>query len=318
VFVRSGGVWSQQAQLTVSDGATNDQFGWSVALYGSTAVLSAPGKNGFAGSAYVFVRSGGVWSQQAQLTASDGASGDEFGISVALYGSTAVVGATQKNSATGAAYVFTRSGGVWSQQAELTASDGASHDQFGASVAVYGSTTVVGAPQRNAAAGAAYVFTRSGGVWSQQTQLTASDAQDGEDFGWSVALYGTTAVVGAPESSSGLNGAAYVFLQSGSAWSQQAKLTASDGQGGDAFGSSVAIYGSTTLVGAWVNNSQTGAAYTYTRSGPGWSQQSKLTASDAAPGNAFGRSVALYGSTALIGAYGTNTHTGAAYTFANV
>jgi hypothetical protein len=266
----------------------------------------------------VFARSGGVWSQQAQLTASDGASNDEFGLSVALYGSAAVVGAPARNSSTGAAYVFARSGATWSQQAQLTASDGASGDQFGASVAVYGSTTVVGAPTRNSSTGAAYVFARSGGVWSQQTELTASDGQGGDEFGWSVALYGSTAVVGAPQSRAALNGAAYVFGQSGSAWSQQAKLTASDGQAGDAFGSSVAIYGSTTVVGAWAHNSQTGAAYAFARSGPDWSQQSELTASDAASGNAFGRSVALYGSTALIGAYGNNTHTGAAYAFTNV
>jgi len=144
----------QQAKLTASDAAAGDNFGFSVAVSGPTAVVGAPSKN----SVYVFTRSGSTWSQQAKLTASDAAAGDNFGYSVAVSGSTAVVSAVGKNSGTGAAYVFTRSGSTWSQQAKLTAGDAAVFDQFGFSVALSGSTAVAGAPNKNSATGAAYVY----------------------------------------------------------------------------------------------------------------------------------------------------------------
>jgi hypothetical protein len=138
-------------------------------------------------------------SQQAELTATDGASGDQFGDSVAIYGSTAVVGAPLKNSSTGAAYVFVRSGDAWSEQAELTPSGAAGFDQFGSSVAIYGSTAVIGAPLQNSSTGAAYVFVRSSAGWSQQAELTAPD---GGSFGSSVAISGSTAVIGSPSTNS--------------------------------------------------------------------------------------------------------------------
>ena len=136
---------TQQAELTASDGTTHDLFGLSAAIFGSTAVVGAPAKNSATGAAYVFVRSGTTWTQQAELTASDGASNDAFG-SVGISGSTVVVGAPGKNSGTGAVYVFVRSGTTWTQQAELTASDGVAGDAFGGPVAISGSTVVAGAP----------------------------------------------------------------------------------------------------------------------------------------------------------------------------
>jgi hypothetical protein len=204
----SSGVF-QQAELTASDGgAPPDQFGDSVAIYGSTAVVSAP----FKGAVYVFVRSGGAWSQQAELTG-------DFGFPVAIYGSTVVIGGADPNTGAGAAYVFVRSGSGWSQQAELTASDAA---PFGA-VAISGSTIVAGASEQNSSTGAAYVFVRSGSVWSQQAELTASDGAPYYEFGFSVAIDGSTAMIGAPNANSSV-GAAYVFVQSGTTWSQQAEL----------------------------------------------------------------------------------------------
>src|SRR5205807_436508 len=162
----------QQGKLTASDAAAGDQFGYSVAIYGSTAVIGAYQKNSNTGAAYVFVLSGTTWSQQAKLTASDAAAGDDFGYSVAISGSTAVIGAYDKNSDAGAAYVFVRSGTTWSQQAELTASDAAAGNDFGTSVAISGSTAVIGAPHNNSFTGAAYVFVRSGTIWSQHAELT--------------------------------------------------------------------------------------------------------------------------------------------------
>lgn len=319
VFVRSrtGNAWSQRAELTASDGAAGDLFGNSVAMYGSTAVVGAPGRNSGAGAAYVFVRSGSVWSRQAELDASDAAVDDSLGLSVALYGSTAVVGAPGKNSGAGAAYVFARSGGTWSQQAELTATDSAAYDQFGGAVAISGSTAVIGAWAKNSYTGAAYVFIQSGATWSQQAELTAKDGATYDHFGNSVAISGSTALVGAPNKNSHA-GAAYVFVQSGATWSQEAKLTAKDSAANDSFGTSVALSGSTAVVGALGTSSDKGAAYVFLQSGATWSQQAKLVASDGAADNQFGYSVGLYGSKAVIGAPYKSSRTGAAYVFGNV
>ena len=285
-----------------------------MAIAGSTVVVGAPVKNSAAGAAYVFVRSRRAWSQRAELTASVSAPGDEFGSSVVIAGSTVVVVALGTNSDAGAAYVFVRSRRAWSQQAELTASDGAPGDFFGLSVAISGSTVVVGAPIKNSVLGAVYVFVRSGTAWSQQAELTASDGAPGDEFGWSVAISRSTVVVGAPIKNSAV-GAAYVFVRSGGAWSQQAELTASDGTPRDEFGLSVAISGAAVVVGAPGKNSSTGVAYVFVRSGTAWSQQAELTASDGAPGDFFGFPVAISGATLVVGAFGKNSSAGAAYVF---
>ena len=281
VFTESGGAWSQTAKLTASDGAAWSFFGSAVALDGSTAVIGADnaavGGNSSQGEAYVFTESGGTWTQRTVLTASDGAANDYFGDSVALNGSMALVGADgatiNGNAAQGAVYVFTQSGGNWSQAAKLTSSDGAANDYFGNSVALSGSTAVVGARYKtlggNIDQGAAYVFDESGGSWSQTAELTAGDGGQFDNFGWSVALDGDTAVIGADDATVGGNsgqGAAYVFSNSGGAWSQTQKLAASDGASYDTFGYSVALSGGTALIGAYtaaVGGNYTGAAYFY-------------------------------------------------------
>jgi nucleoside-specific outer membrane channel protein Tsx len=287
-FVQSGTTWSQQAELTASDGAASDLFGRSVAVSGSTIVVGAlghqVGANSDQGAAYAFAQSGTTWSQQAELTASDGAQNDQFGWSVSVSGSTIAVGAPRhqvgSNSDQGAAYVFVPNGTTWSQQAELTASDGAQNDLFGQSVAASGSTIVVGAPGHavgsNSYQGAAYVFVPNGTTWSQQAELTASDGAQNDEFGQSVAASGSTIVVGAPNfavGSSSNQGAAYVFSQSGTTWSQQAELTASDGAQNDNFGSSVSVSDSTIIVGApnhaVGSNSYQGAAYVFSQTGAG-------------------------------------------------
>ncbi len=225
IFIRSGTVWSQQQELTASDGARYDYFGASVSVSGDTAAIGAPGENSQQGAAYVFVRSGTVWSQQRELTAYDGAAGDFFGDSVSLSEDTVLIGARAKtiNSQVfqgGAAYVFVRSGGVWSQQQELTASDGAPAEGFGVSVSISGDTAVIGVLSKtinsNAGQGAAYVFVRTGGTWSQQQELTASDGATDDDFGFSVSVSGDTTVIGAffkTINSLAQLGAAYAFVR---------------------------------------------------------------------------------------------------------
>ena len=277
VFVLSGGTWSQVQKLTALDGAADDNFGLRVSLSadGSTALIgaynAAVGGNAGQGAAYVFVNSGGTWSQQQKLTASVGAAGAYFGISVSLSadGSTALIGAYAArvggNVNQGAAYVFVLSGGTWSQQQELTASDGAASAYFGISVSLSadGSTALIGAYAANVgvntAQGAAYVFVLSGGTWSQQQELTASDGAAYDQFGISVLLSadGSTALIGVAYANA-YQGAAYVFVLSGGIWSQQQKLTASDGAANDQFGISVSLSadGNSALIGA--NNAKVG------------------------------------------------------------
>jgi nucleoside-specific outer membrane channel protein Tsx len=315
-FVRSGTSWSQQAELTATDGAAGDQFGTSVAITGSTAVVGAYRKDSGTGAAYIFVRSGTTWTQKAELTASDRAAGDGFGASVAISGSTVVVGATYHLHA-GAAYVFVPSGTTWTQQAELTASDGVSNDNFGLSIGISGSTAVVGARFKNSNTGAAYIFGRSGTAWSQLVKLTASDGAANDYFGISVAISGTTVAVGAYGKTS-FTGAAYTFTGSGATWTQQAKLIASDGASNDDFGISVSIAGSVVVVGSPGKTASTGAAYVFVRSGTTWSQLAKLTASDGASNDQFGTSVGVSGTSGIVGAYVNNQSRGAAYAFARL
>jgi hypothetical protein len=254
---------------------------------------------------------------QAEFTAADSTAGDYFGISLALSGSTVVVGAYGRNSYTGAAYVFVRSGRTWSQQAELTAADAVVGDAFGYSVAISGSTVVVGALSK-AINGAVYVFVRSGKTWSQQTELAAPYDDAYSSFGWSVAISGSTVVVGSLDN---LNGAGvYVFVRSGTTWSQQAELTAADAATGNFFGTSVAISRSTVVVGAEGRNSPTGAvdagaAYVFVRSRRTWSQRAELTAADGAAFDNFGISVAISRSTVMVGTLENSYAAGAAYMF---
>jgi hypothetical protein len=314
VFTRSGTTWSKQAELTASNGASADEFGGSVAISGSTVVVGASGHDSDSGAAYVFTRSGTTWSQQATLADPVGTDGDSFGSSVAITGSTAVIGAPGTGTGTGAAYVFTRSGTTWSQQATLADPGATAGDSFGSSVAITGSTAVIGAPGTSTGTGAAYVFTRSGTTWPQQATLADPGATAGDSFGSSVATSGSTAVIGAPGTSSA--GAAYVFTRSGATWSRQATLADPGGTGsGDDFGLSVATSGTTTVVAAPYATSGMGTAYVFIRAGTAWSREAQLTASDGGGGDLFGSSVATTGSTAVAGSPYSNSGTGGAYLF---
>jgi ribonuclease BN (tRNA processing enzyme) len=312
VFVRSGTNWTQQAYLKASNSEAFDQFGRSVAVSGDTVVVGAhwedssttgvnsrPNESASdAGAAYVFVRGGTTWSQQAYLKASQASVNDYFGRTVAVSGDTVAVGAPWEDSSTtginstanegatdsGAAFVFTRNGSTWSQQAYLKAGQVTIDDQFGHSVSVSGDTVVVGAPSENSGttgvngrpnvsadnSGAAYVFLRSGTTWSQQAYLKASQISANDNFGFQVAVAGDTVVVGARQedsSTTGINGtpnedandagAAYVLVRSGTSWTQQAFLKAGVVHPGDVFGSSVAVDGDTVVVGAHEEDSST-------------------------------------------------------------
>ena len=213
---------TEEAKLTASDAAAGDLFGQAVQISGDTAIVGArfdddAGPN--SGSAYVFTRSGTTWTQQAKLTASDAAAGDEFGISVAISGDTAIVGSHMDDDAgsgSGSAYVFVRSGTTWTQQAKLTASDAAAGDFFGHSLSILGDMALIGGERNGDAgpnSGSAYVFTRSGTTWTQQAKLTASDAAAGDFFGHWVSFSGETAIVGSHlnDDAGPDSGSAYVY-----------------------------------------------------------------------------------------------------------
>lgn len=384
VFVRSGTNWVQQAYLKASNtegefprnSGTGDYFGWAVAISGDTAVVGAIGEDSAAtgvngdqidnsvrdaGAAYVFVRNGTNWTQQAYLKASNTGTNCEFGRVVAVSANTVVVGAHGEKSAatgvngnqsdlsapgSGAAYVFIRDGTNWTQQAYLKASNSEIYDNFGISVSVWGDTVIVGArfedssatgvngnqhDQSASGSGAAYVFVRNGTNWSQQAYLKASNTGTGDWFGGAVGVEGDTAVVGAMwegSSSTGVNGnqgdnssissgAAYVFVRNGTNWTQQAYLKASNTHTDDRFGNSVAVAGGTVVVGAYQEYSNAtgvngnphgghathaGAAYVFVRDGTNWSQQAYLKASNTKVGDWFGFSAAISGDTVVIGA----------------
>ena len=334
VFERTGGTWTQIQKLVATDGAAFDRFGASIALEGDTALIGGWGAVGQRGAAWVFIRSGGTWSQQARLDADDGASNDFLGQSVALSGDTAIAGAWGAdiggNAEQGAAYIFTRSGTTWSQQAKLTAPDGMPNDSFGQTVSLDGDTALAGSPFAkvgdNFLQGAAYVFTRSGTTWSLQTKLTADDGQPLDRLGFAVALDGNTAfcsALGASFNGEANRGAAYVFTFTGGNWTQQAKVGASDGVPFDDFGQSVALAGDTAVVGADFatigKNTLQGAAYVFARSAEQWTEQVKLVASDGEANDDLGISVATDGQRAMAGAWLADVNgiadLGAAYVF---
>ncbi|MEO8427506.1 MAG: FG-GAP repeat protein [Verrucomicrobiota bacterium] len=385
VFVRNGTNWVQQAYLKASNTGANDWFGWSVAVSGDTVVVGARNEDsnatgvngnqsnnsaGDAGAAYVFVRDGTNWTQQAYLKASNTGAIDVFGYHVAVSGDTVVVGAPGEDSNAsgvngnqsdnslsfaGAAYVFVRSGTNWSQQAYLKASNPDFEDNFGSAVAISGDTVVVGADNESSKAtgvggdqtdnsashsGAAYVFVRNGTNWTQQAYLKASNTGAADEFsafeGGALAVSGDTIVVGSNhEDSDGIgvngnqgndrameSGAAYIFVRSGTNWTQQAYLKASNAEAGDEFGLHVAISDDVVVVGGGDDSNATGvngdqsnntatdscAAYVFLRTGTNWTQQAYLKASNTGANDLFGLFVAVSGGTVVVGAPGEDSN----------
>jgi len=211
VFTGSGGNWTDQQQLTASNGGPSDMFGWSLAESGSTLLVSAVKAHNDTGAVYVFADEAGTWSQEAELTASDAAANNYFGDKAAIDGSGIVVGAPGHDNEQGAAYVFTGSGSTWTQKAELTASDGGPNDCFGWAVGLSGDTVLVGAEQTNGDSGAAYVFKKVGAKWRQRIELTSGAVGGSSDeFGYSASLSGRTAVIGADGAEAGA-GSVYLY-----------------------------------------------------------------------------------------------------------
>jgi hypothetical protein len=278
IFALSGGSWDTGTKIQASDKQDSDRFGYKVSMNsdGTKVIVGAwqddtGGSN--AGAAYIFALSGGSWSQQAKIQASDKQAHDRFGRSVSMNsdGTKVIVGAWQDDtggSNAGAAYIFALSGGSWSQQAKIQASDKQAHDYFGYSVSMSsdGTKVIVGAFAEDTgggSAGSAYIFALSGGSWSQQAKIQASDPEANDRFGRSVSMNsdGTKVIVGAwLEDTGGTNaGAAYIFAYSSGSWSQQQKIQASDKQADDYFGQSVSMSGDGTKVIVGADREDTGA-----------------------------------------------------------
>jgi len=253
--------------------------GWSVALSadGNTAIVGGLADNRITGAAWVYTRSNGVWTQQSKLagTGAVGSAGQGWSVALSDDGNTAILGGPFDNVNTGAAWVYTRSNGVWTQQGKKLVGSGAvGKARQGVSVALSadGNTAIVGGSADNADSGAAWVFTRSNGVWTQQrSKLVGAGAVGNAAQGFSVALSadGSTAIVGGVEDNS-YTGAAWVYNHIGTVWTQQAnKLVGTDATGSARQGHSVALSadGKTAIVGGLADNGVTGAAWIYARRG---------------------------------------------------
>jgi hypothetical protein len=315
---------STPLRIAPADSVANDEFGAAVSVSADTLVATAPGPE--PGAAYVYVRNGSGWSEQARLTPSGGSPGERFGISASLSGDRLAVGADRADNGRGVVYVFVRSGTAWTQEARLSAADSALRDALGSSVALDADTLLTGAPvKRNGspgsyANGAAYVFTREAGGWAQQAKLIPASGTNGDLFGFAVDLDGDRAVIGAPYAALA-QGYAYAFARSGTVWSQQAQLAAAAGAAGDEFGWSVALGGDSILVGApftgQLANAACGGTYVFdgallTESGTGSVEAPLLN-------EMAGWSIAASGTRWVGGApghdAGVDDHAGAAYWF---
>jgi len=315
-------------ELLPDDPQPGANFGESVALVGDVAVLGA-GMADFFGAAYVFERGPSGWIRTHKLVSSDRDFADYFGESVDFDGNAIAVGAYRDDegaSAAGAAYVFVPQGGGWIQQQKLVAGDAQEEDLFGSGIGISGGTVVVAAEEEDQAgldAGAAYVFEWTGIAWRETRKVTGADTAAGDRFGRSIAIDGDTFVVGADRADgvSADTGAAYVFVESGGTWVQQAKLVQPDPYLADHFGRSVAISGETIVVGSPYDDdggSGSGSAYVFVRAGSDWTLEAKLTAGDALPYDRFGFGVAVDGDFAAVGADGVDelgANAGAAYVF---
>jgi hypothetical protein len=313
-------------RLDASEAEDLDFVGSRVALSGDLALVTAYGDDDggdLAGAAYGFARVGGTWTEQQKLVASDAAAGAVFGASVAVAGTTAILGSqghAHAGASAGAAYVFEYDGANWSETKTLTAADAAASDSFGVAVAVSGDLAVVGAPGHDGGgngAGAAYVYARDDGAWTELTTLFASEPAAGDGFGWAVAVDGERIVVGAP-GGLGATGAAYVFDRDGDSWGAGTRLSASDPAANDAFGNAVAVRGDHVAVGAYGKDDGAGAVYVFRPEGDDWVEAAKLTAPEPVEEHYFGQSVAMHGDRLVVGAPGdaeAGPGSGAAFVF---
>ncbi|MGB5015524.1 MAG: FG-GAP repeat protein, partial [Pyrinomonadaceae bacterium] len=326
VYVWNGSSWALQQKLFPLISSSTEDFGLSVDISGNTIIVGAPDYSENAstvlcGRVYIFQRNGTTWTEQQRVIASDRQSLDWFGRDVSISGDTAIVGSRSHPvnvTTAGAAYFLQRNGSVWTEVQKIT-HGGNTNDLFGYSVAIDGDTAAVGFPRYANSTGGVCVYERNGSAWGL-AECRLPDEPNQGCFGESVSVSGSSLLVGAPCSQPGsIGGAGYVFVKEGNTgWQQQAKLTAPDAASGDGLGVGGEIDGDRVILGAWFNNSEKGAAYTFSRCLTDWGFDEKLVATDGAPGDHLGRRVALSGNKAIMGAplavIGGIDDQGAAYT----
>ncbi|MFH1509218.1 MAG: FG-GAP repeat protein [bacterium] len=273
----------------------------------------------------------GAHTEIVKLTTGDGEIADWFGWSVAISGEYVVIGANYDDDIGhdgGSAYLFHYANGAWTQEQKLFASDGGQNDAFGSSVSIKGDVCIVGAHGHGIihgtnASGAVFVFKKDESEWVEDTELRASDAQPSDYLGYSVSFDGDCVIAGAhgDDDNGPDSGSAYVFRYDGMSWTEEQKLTASDGQTQDYFGQAVAIDGDLAVVGAWATDESgpySGSAYIFHFDGESWIEEQKLTANDASAEDHFGSAVSISGNLVVIGAYvddDMGTSSGSAYAF---
>lgn len=323
-FVSGPSGWVEEQILTASDGFMGQYFGQAADLDGDTLVIGAQQDNEHglrSGAAYVFDWDGSSWSEQQKLALPGSQPDHSFGYSVCLDGDTLAISSIGDDPES--VHVFLRSGTTWTHQAELVRElPGGSGDSFGHRLDLDGDTLVVGAPWDTSTGftgGAAYVFQRIGTTWTQQARLLYEDTLD--EFGRSVAIHGDTIVVGAPgrDAEGPGRGAAYVYVRSGTSWSQEVKLMASDATDLDRFGHSVTVQGDIAYIGAIGDQASTGAVYRFARTGAAWTETNKVLAVYTPHNSSIGCSIDLDGNRLAVGAYlshaGVPDRAGVGYVF---
>lgn len=335
VYTRTGSTWTFVQRLTSSTVASNmaESFGASVAVEGNTIVIGAhkadKTPNRDCGAFYIFQNTGGVWSQVQKVWAPDFSADDHFGWSISLEGGTILVASPEdddKGVDGGSIYVYSLSGSTATYTGKLYGTDTVAGDAFGKSLDRDGNTLVVGAHGHDTPylyGGAAYVFSLSGGVWTQSAKLTASDIAPGDQFGFGVSASGNRVLVSsiAADPKGSDSGAAYVFVRGANgAWTQEQKLTASDGAAGDNLGRGLSLEGNVAVIGSVGKTTYgafSGEAYLYSLGATGWTEDQKLFASDPTTDARFGYWVEGNGNGEFIisadQAPGATTLTGAAY-----
>ena len=317
VFRRIGGTYVQEAKLVAPDPELGAEFGRAVAVKGNIIVVGARFASDQAGAAYIFKKKRGLWSFEQKVTASDGSPEDNFGRAVALDNDLLVVTARKEDVTVendGSAYVFRGRGGIWVEEAKLTASDSTDQARFGQSVAVRGNLIVVGARDANTpvadGSGAVYLFSRIDGEWTEYAKISASDGAKGDQYAFNVAVAGNLIAVGARRADLGDKkkdaGAVYLYELWGEEWLEIGKLTASDAMPGDELGHSVAMSGDFIAAGARRadidGKKDQGAVYIFRRLGNQWAEEAKITASDGESGDEFGHSLSTHGNMIAVGA----------------
>jgi len=332
VYTRSAGVWTQQGSKLVGTGAIGSAYqGTSVAISsdGNTAIVGGFFDNSNAGAAWVYTRSAGIWTQQGTKLVGTGAAGSArqgYSVSISSDGNTAVVGGYADNTGTGAVWVYTRSGGVWTQSGNKLVGTGATSNSFqGSSVAISSNDTTIiaGGYSDNGGTGAVWIYTLNGGIWTQQGNKLIGTGADGSAYqGTSVSISsdGNTAIVGGYNDSAGV-GAAWVYIRSAGVWTQQGvKLTGKRSAGSANQGQAVSISGdgNTAILGGDNDSTGTGAIWVYTRTAGVWKQQGvKLvgTGATGAASQGYALAISSDGGTIISGGYNDNVGAGAAWVF---